>query len=274
MGHRFEHCAILSDLDGTFLTEHGHCPDANRAALAYFRSNGGVFSFATGRTIESLQSILPDAGSLCDFPSVLCNGAYLYDWVKGEPYDEVFLPDGAVYRLLYSLFQSFPEAGLRIVCGKNYYVPYMTEALLEESKTLPLVPYREMPFGQIPGNGWYKAVFCAPHAILNNVFCFLQSHPVEGITVHFSAPTLLEVQPSAGTKGVALQRLRCHSRLAGRTIYAIGNEENDESLLKAADRAAMPANGREALLKIPGILMVDSNDDGAIAGLVEAIDHQ
>ena len=62
--------------------------------------------------------------------------------------------------------------------------------------------------------------------------------------------------------------------LVRRVIYAIGDYENDEIMLRSADRSATPSNGLDSLKKIPNIIVVGTNDGGAIADLIEIAEKE
>ena len=77
MGGKFQSILIASDMDGTFLCEDGRVSPRNAERLAYFKENGGSFTFATGRSVSQLLQAIPDAAELCNVPVVTCNGASL-----------------------------------------------------------------------------------------------------------------------------------------------------------------------------------------------------
>jgi len=65
-------------------------------------------------------------------------------------------------------------------------------------------------------------------------------------------------------------------QLTGRedaVLWAIGDYENDEIMLRMADRCAMPADGMDKLRSIPGMVTVCNHDEGAIAGLIDYIER-
>ena len=77
---KFDNIFIVSDIDHTFLAEDRSVPQRNIDALKYFKSVGGQFTFATGRSHNSLLQAFPYAGDLLTAPAILGNGSYLFDY--------------------------------------------------------------------------------------------------------------------------------------------------------------------------------------------------
>ena len=97
---KFNGVLIASDYDNTLVyTENAlkglePMPDLlpeNREAIEYFMAQGGVFSVATGRALPAFDTVregLPMNG-----PTILFNGAAIYDFEKQQYLCTAFLPD-------------------------------------------------------------------------------------------------------------------------------------------------------------------------------------
>jgi hypothetical protein len=87
--------------------------------------------------------------------------------------------------------------------------------------------------------------------------------------------TMLEIYNIRASKGVAALELKhmCETRAQNThfTLYSIGDYENDVDLLKSSDLSACPSNAHASIRDVANIT-VCSNNDGAIAGLIEYID--
>ena len=55
---KFDGILLLSDIDGTIAKE-GIVSEENRAAVEYFKQNGGMFAYATGRLPNYIASLKP-----------------------------------------------------------------------------------------------------------------------------------------------------------------------------------------------------------------------
>ena len=55
---KFDGILLVSDLDGTLLTNDKRLSEENREAIDRFVEEGGIFTFATGRTTYGMRVVL------------------------------------------------------------------------------------------------------------------------------------------------------------------------------------------------------------------------
>ena len=77
----FKNVIFVSDLDGTLLTDDKKVLDCDLAAIERFRKGGGIFAAATGRGYAMAKRVVE---MITDAPSVIFNGAAVYDFKKDE----------------------------------------------------------------------------------------------------------------------------------------------------------------------------------------------
>ena len=117
---KFSGVLIASDYDNTMvytegaLKSGGPLPSVsreNREAVEYFMAEGGTFSVATGRALPSFSRVRE--GVPMNGPTVLFNGAAIYDFAQQRYLYTAFLPEsvrGHICRLL----EDLPETALEI----------------------------------------------------------------------------------------------------------------------------------------------------------------
>ena len=54
---KFDGILLCTDLDDTLLTTDKRVSDENSKAIEYFKSEGGLFTFATGRVPQGAKSV-------------------------------------------------------------------------------------------------------------------------------------------------------------------------------------------------------------------------
>lgn len=277
---KFDGVLLASDFDNTLLyTEESlrtgapvpPLPERNRRALEYFCAQGGRFSIATGRALAAFLRHAEDIPM--NAPGVVCNGAAIYDFEKGE-YVETAMLDASARRRGQAALDRFP--GLAV---EAYHIDnvihvvrpndisrqheYMTKAALTEAPSLLEVP---LPLG--------KLLFEADHETLEEVLAFLTASGwAEDYELIFSVPHLLEMTIKGANKGGMVRRLAARLGISMDHVYCAGDEANDLSMLQAAAEGFAPANAAPAVLASGATAVCDARE-GAIADVVEILDKK
>ena len=122
---KFNGVLIASDYDNTLVyTEDalkglepmpGLLPE-NREAIEYFMAHGGVFSVATGRALPSFDTVRK--GVPMNGPTILFNGAAIYDFEKRQYLCTAFLPD-TVRPHISQVLDAWPQAAVELYHDDN-----------------------------------------------------------------------------------------------------------------------------------------------------------
>ena len=275
----FSEYLIVSDFDRTLTDRQSRIPQANLDAIRYFTANGGLFTMGTGRSVPMFRPY--HAGIPCNAPLILFNGAAFYDYGTGELSEAVSLPRSR--ELLEYLLERFPELWFEVQQPEAHY-------LIGDNPRRNLfyedlgVEHRVVRPEEIPAPYLKIAIF--PDFRDLGVRQFFDGSPEElalfdraereiaadwpELVVDRSAPRILDLQHRDGTKGAAARRLA--ARL-GRTLVCVGDAMNDASMLLAADMAFAPCDCDPAVKALGCCTLVRSCDEGAIAGVVEALEN-
>ena len=250
---KFKGKVIISDIDGTY-TGSPEGVEKNDAAIEYFKSNGGLFTFATGRVELSVESVVPDFFKLINAPAVMCNGSYLYDKNGGRRINEICVDAGFSLPFLKELTRTFPDLGVRINRGSGYMTPEMNPAAYNDLKRY-ISNVTTVGFEGMPEDGWNKIVLIGKNELLLRVQEFVFEKAPGRFAVSFSCPTLLELLDPEYT------------------TYCCGDFENDEDMLKKADYAVVPSSGMPKIVAMADIVTCHCKD-GTIAYLVDMLDRE
>ena len=277
---KFDGVLLASDFDNTLLyTEDAlrtggpvpPLPERNREALTYFMAQGGRFAVATGR---ALPAFLRHAGDVpMNAPGVVCNGAAIYDFEKGE-YLETAMLDAAARERGQAVLDRFPGVAVEAYHIDNVIHvvrpnaisrqhEHMTNVALTEAPSLPEVP---LPLG--------KLLFEADHETLEKVLAFLTENGWAGdYELIFSVSHLLEMTTRGASKGGMVRRLAARLGISMDHVYCAGDEANDLSMLRSAAQGFAPANASPAVRE-SGVTVVCDAREGAIADVVEILDRK
>lgn len=277
---KFTGVLLASDFDNTLLyTEDAlrtgapvpPLPERNREALKYFMAQGGRFAIATGR---ALPAFLRHAGDVpMNAPGVVCNGAAIYDFEKGEYLDAALLDDQARQRGQ-AVLDRFPSVAVEAYHIDNVIHvvrpnaisrqhEHMTHVSLTEAPSLPEVP---LPLG--------KLLFEADHETLEGVLAFLTEQGwAEDYELIFSVSHLLEMTIKGASKGGMIRRLAARLGISMEHVYCAGDEANDLSMLQAAAEGFAPANASAAVRESGATVVCDARE-GAIADVIAILDRK
>ena len=79
---KFDGLLFCTDLDGTLYRDDKTVSDENLAAIEYFKSEGGLFTFVTGRVPQTVEKICTQLKP--NAPLGCVNGGVIYDYKSGE----------------------------------------------------------------------------------------------------------------------------------------------------------------------------------------------
>lgn len=259
---------ILSDMDGTLLNSKKQISDTDREAIERFTAMGGKFTVATGRTLQSFEQYR----SMIDLPMpvVMYNGGGIYDYANEKMLYSRFLPCNA-REIAAELLQLMPELGGEVLTSDGTYVFSNTDYMQYHTRICGITP-EFADIDDIPDNGWFKVLFTiAPEEIPN--LELLVKHLGYDMEADFvkSSDIFLEMLPKGSSKGSALNEYRRIEGMEDMTFVAIGDFNNDIEMLKAADIGACPANAEEEVKQSADIILEHTNDEDAVAELIEYI---
>ena len=259
---------ILSDMDGTLLNSKKEISDTDRAAIEKFTQLGGKFTVATGRTLQSFEQYR----NMLDLPMpvVMYNGGGIYDYTKSKMVYSRFLPCSA-RNIAAELLRLMPEVGGEVLTTDGTYVFSNTDYMEYHTRICGITPNFE-DIDKIPDNGWFKVLFTiAPEDIPNlEILVRHLGYDKEADFVK-SSDIFLEMLPKGSSKGSALTEYRRLEGMEDMTFVAIGDFNNDIEMLKAADIGACPANAEEEVKQAADIILESTNDQGAVAELINYI---
>ncbi|MBO4853621.1 MAG: HAD-IIB family hydrolase [Oscillospiraceae bacterium] len=277
---KFSGVLIASDYDNTIAytqpslingTPPPPVSEENRAAISYFISEGGTFSVATGRALSSFDTVR--GGIPCNGPTILFNGAAIYDYAAHTYLCTAFLPPRAA-DCAQQVLDRFPALALEVYHdGNTVHTVHanalsrrrlrLTRAAVDEAASVPEVP---QPFS--------KMVFPSENAAaLDEAESFIAAQSwSKDFSVMRSAELLLEFTAFGADKGSMVDRLSALVHIAPENLYCVGDQANDISMLRRARIPFAPANAIDAVKALPGIHILPDCTENAIAAMIAELD--
>ncbi len=259
---------LLSDMDGTLLNSKKQISDCDRAAIEQFTSLGGKFTIATGRTIQAFEQYTRLFN--LKMPVIMYNGAAIHDYASGKTVFTHPLPDCAKETAV-RIMEMMPDAGGEVLKTDGTYVFSNTEYQQLHTKLCNIVPfYEKLP--EIADGGWLKVLFAlAPEDIPFLEILIKQKGFDQTFDFVRSAEIFLEMLPKGVSKGSALKEYRNLPGMKNMTFVAVGDFDNDIEMIREADFGVCPANAEESVKAESDMVLSRTNDQGAIAELIDYI---
>jgi Cof subfamily protein (haloacid dehalogenase superfamily) len=268
MSNSFDKIILITDADGTLLTDDKRILDIDRAAIAEFIENGGLFTIATGRGVSLSRVVARELGisepgrgnglELMNLPAVIFNGAAVYDY-KSEKFlwKCALCEEGMAY--IRMLMEKFPDIGVEILIDDKIYV-VRTNRHEETHLELGVMNPVRCDLSQVPSDGWIKTLLIDEPEVIDEVIEFSKSSS-DSIPVHMvrSAPMYYEVLPKGINKGYGAEKLLDIMRLEGYYIVAAGDYMNDLEMVRAADLSFAVANAEEVVKQAADFVLCDNN---------------
>ena len=276
---KFDGVLLASDFDNTLIyTEEAlrtgapvpPLPERNRRALEYFMAEGGRFAVATGRALAAFINYAEAVPM--NVPGVVCNGAAIYDFEKGE-YLETAMLDSSARERGQTVLDRFPTVAVEAYHIDNVIHAVHPNAITRQHERITKAAVTEAPSLMDVPLPLGKLLFEAEHETLEEVLAFLTARGWAGdYELIFSVSHLLEMTVKGANKGGMVRRLAARLGVSMEHVYCAGDEANDISMLIVAKQGFAPANCAQAVRDC-GATVVCSAQEGAIAGVVEILDR-
>lgn len=260
---KFEGLLLCTDLDDTLLTSDKRVSDENKKALEYFMSEGGLFTFATGRIPYGaklmLEHIVPNA------PMVCFNGAGIYDFEKDRLLWNLHLHKDKI-KILEFIEEKLPFSGIEVCTPDKLYFCVTNETVYEHKEHEKL-PDRFCDYHDIKEE-WVKVLIMQKEnevEMVREVIAESDFH--DRFDFIQSSPKYYEILPKGASKGGCLTKLADMLGIDRKNVIAIGDNENDLSMIKAAEVGIAVANAIKEVLGAADVITTDNNSHAAASAV-------
>lgn len=261
---------LFVDLDATLLRDDKSISEKNRKAICAMLRDGHYIALATGRPVESGRTVVRELGlTLPGCYMIAFNGSILYDCSA----DRILLKRSLPIDVVQELFERAKRAGI-------YAQTYNSTDIITERHTKEL--------------DYYRGKSKLSYKLSENVLDVLDEEPQKVLLIaldhkdrlmkfqrenmawehgkcssFFSCREYLEYCPLGTSKGTGVEYLTRILNMPKDCTVAVGDEQNDISMLKAAHVGVAMKNGiREVKAAADYITQNDNNHD-AIAEVIE-----
>lgn len=263
---KFDGILLCTDLDDTLLTTDKQISEENKKAIEYFKNEGGLFTFSTGRVVHGarmmLEHITPNAPMIC------FNGGGIYDFNHDKLLWSANLDDSAV-EVVEFVDKNFPQAGIE-VCTEGIVYVSKVNRIVKEHLEFEELPEEYLDYHKI-NEKWKKAIFMVEEEEIPQLKELIQkSEFADKYTFIRSSPYYYELLPKGFDKGAGLMKLAEILRIDPKMTIGMGDNENDINLIRRAGVGIAVANAIPEAREAADYITVDNNSS-AVSAVIHAI---
>lgn len=245
----FSDVLLTVDFDRTLTAPDSSIPQRNLEAIRYFIDNGGSFTINTGRSVNTMGSLLDTIPA--NVPFLLYNGSAAYDHGKLINCREIDLD---LWQMMEEIHSHFPEMNMDIESDGAHYLYDSTPLYRAFYDALgwlhrPAVPGTDIkPFLKVALFGPVREMNVShfftgsPQEIarIDHIEQWLKETYAGKISVFRAAPRIIDIHAAGVHKGVAARTLQ--KQLGKKILVCVGDAENDILMLDNADYAFCPSD--------------------------------
>jgi Cof subfamily protein (haloacid dehalogenase superfamily) len=266
---KFDGILICTDVDGTLLNSNNIISDKNKEAIEYFKDNGGLFTFVTGRVPITAKQI-------CDMvnpnaPYGCINGGGVYDHINNKFLQITTVPE-CIFEFADYVHNIMPDMGIQVNTSDNIYTTVFNDAM-QWFYDITGIEKKFKNYNEIT-EPIVKIIFAHnDEKKINNLAKILDEHPLaKQFDFIRSEKILYEILPKNIHKGVAVKNLCRILNVDINKTIAVGDYDNDVGMLKTAKIGIAVANASQKAKDAADIVTV-SNDEHAIAKIIYDLDN-
>ncbi len=266
--NKFKGILFCTDLDGTLLKTDKTISRENIEAIEYFKSQGGKFTFITGRmpyfSRQMYNAIKPNAPIGCG------NGCAVYDYQTEKYLWRMEMPFCSL-DIVDSVLREIPEMGVQVNTFERVLFCSDNEAMeiFRNITSMPKLlcshkeisePFSKIVFGDLDNENIEKLKKIVENDPLSKDFDFVRSEKF-----------LYDILQKGIDKGTALLKIAEILGIQKEKTVAIGDFNNDIGMIKKAKVGIAVSNASKDTKNASDIVTV-SNDESAIAKVIYDIE--
>ena len=238
---------LAADMDFTLLAPGKDIPEGNKEAIRALKESSVAFTIATGRSSFLVGRFAEDLG--IDVPLITSNGGSLFDASARKQFESKDFEDSKIRTLLGFLIDKSADATLYSDEG-IFFAPDSTRHYFVDAYNSGVEPSKRSPMVEIDKSFLELEKIPKFNKILlqsadEDVISILSSDP--DLEVISSGPNLFDVMRSGVSKGGALLSLAGYLGIPSQNTFAIGDSDNDISMIESAEYGIAVGNATEGV---------------------------
>ena len=259
---------VFSDMDGTLLWKGVRISVENSTAIRKAVDKGVDFVICTGRGVFGVEKHLEELGLIGKKGYVICqNGAAVYDLkdmklVIKESFSTEMLKPVADFA------RSLGDLELFYYDDRNFMCEGLTDVVAEYCKVMRTKPRLVNCPTEYEGE-LTKCLFSGPREKLEKVKAYAEEILGDQVNLFYSAETYLEFVKKGISKGNALEATAKQAGVDLKNTIAIGDGDNDLSMILKAGLGVAMINGEEHVKAAADYITERNAEENGVAEVIE-----
>ncbi|RSK56004.1 Cof-type HAD-IIB family hydrolase [Bacillus canaveralius] len=256
---------IISDLDGTLLDSNQRISKDVISRIQSFERAGGKFTFATGRSLDSVLPYINEVG--INTPVILYNGAMIYEPMASEFIYARFLESNEINDIVSLFLKIRNQYNVSLLAFDHEGAYFLEEStfihkqLIKDSITAQYTTIDELLTKQL-----VKIMLIGNQEEIHELkMIYSIFTPIN------SEPELLEFIAKGVNKGVAVKVLMQHLEIPTHKLVAVGDNENDIEMIQTAGLGISVKNAIPNFKAVSHYVTQKTNNEQALIEVIEKI---
>lgn len=253
---------VAIDMDGTLLNRQKLVPEENRQAVAQAIEKNIYITIATGRMPGSASYFAKELG-MTNCPVISCNGGVVKSLDGKKNIFEAHFEKQTLIELIEMSYAN--NWYIRWYIGDTIYVRYFDENMFPAYRTtkgLDIVPVGDDYANYL--DNVTQLVVCDITGHIQDVYDKIADEFGDVIGLQQNTGYTMDITPPGITKAVGLSKLAEYLGIKQEEVMAIGDGDNDLTMVEYAGMGVAMDNGIDDLKKIAQFITKDC-DDGGVA---------
>ena len=262
---------LAADMDYTLLAPGKDVPEGNKEAIRALKDAGVAFTIATGRSSFLVGKFAENLG--IEVPLMTSNGGSLFDAKARKQFATRDFEDAKIRSLLRLLMDKNADATLYSDEG-IYFAPCSSRKFFVQGYNEGVEPAKQAPIIDIDRSfpdqetipRFNKILLIKPSEEVADIF--LSDPELELIS---SGPNLYDVMCKGVSKGNALIELADYLGIPADNTFAIGDSDNDLSMIRSAKYGIAVGNATDEIKKAASYISTNYDSLGFAKAVYEFV---
>lgn len=260
---------IATDMDGTLLTDSKEVGESTRRAIAELQRRGIPVVLVTARPPAMITPIHRELG--LTGPIIACTGAVVYDPVNLRPLAHRGIPKDIALQVIATIRSVDPTLNMGADLVDEWHIDRIDHRV-----------HRRLSGGMVPiVGGLEQSIPASANEVTALSFRVMEARPAvemalqkAGLAQHLyitSAGGVVDMVAAGVNKGAALRSLAAILGIPMEQTLALGDDENDIPLLRAAGLGVAMGNALDEVKGAADAVTASNEEDGWAAAIEQFV---